>query len=224
VSFACHGGCAMDERESSVASSADFYESESKPALSAPVAPSDMAATKRKAEDSSASHDKKRKLASPRTSISSDLGWCAGLPPAVWQHIFLSCSLKDLGRLMQVNRSFLLYLTDVHNVSMSKADAGCLRLLKSESVWASARNAHFPKPPKPLPGFSERQMWQLAWSKRCQFCNKASSSIPGEKIWQKGPGPTGVRTVWPFGTRACGPCLMENCQTVSCTCPSVDRN
>ncbi|KAH7086947.1 hypothetical protein FB567DRAFT_526606 [Paraphoma chrysanthemicola] len=204
---------AMDERESSVASSTDFYQSDPKSAPSAPAAPSDMAVTKRKADRDLSARDKKRKLASPSTAISSDLGWCAGLPPAVWQHIFLSCSLKDLGRLMQVNRSFLLYLTDVHNVSLSKADAVCLRLLKSESIWASARNAHSPKPPKPLPGFSELQMWQIAWLKRCQFCNKASSSTPGQKVWQKGPGPDGVRTVWPFGIRTCGPCLMENCQT-----------
>ncbi|KAF2035974.1 hypothetical protein EK21DRAFT_53471 [Setomelanomma holmii] len=203
----------MDERESSVASSADFYESEPQPATTAPAAHGDMAVAKRKAEDESSAHDKKRKLGSPSKFISSDLRWTAGLPPAVWQHIFLSCSLKDLGRLMQVNRSFLLYLTDVHNVSMSKADATCLRLLKSESVWASARNAHSPKPPKPLPGFTERQTWQLAWLKKCQFCNKASSFTPGEKIWRRGPGSSGVRTIWPFGIRSCGPCLMEQCQT-----------
>jgi hypothetical protein len=176
-----------------------------------------MAVTKRKAEDESSVHDKKRKLVSSPSRCSSNLSSCARLPPAVWQHIFLFCSLADLGRLMQVNRPFLSYLADVHNVSMSKPDSACLRLLKSESVWASARNALTPRPPKPLQGFTELQMWQLAWSKRCQFCGKSSSFTPGEKIWQKGPSPTGVRTIWPFGIRACGPCLMQQCQTVSRT-------
>lgn len=211
----------MEERESSVASS-DLYESEAKPSTVAHNAQSDMALTKRKAEDSSSVHDKKRKLESPSTLISSDLTWCASLPPAVWQHVFLFCSLADLGRLMQVNRPFLSYLTDVHNVSIPKPDSGCLRLLKSESVWASARNALSPKPPKPFPGFTELQMCQLAWPKRCQFCNKSASFTPGEKIWQKGPGATGVRTIWPFGIRACGPCLLQQCQTVSRACLAID--
>ncbi|KAJ4406728.1 hypothetical protein N0V91_004418 [Didymella pomorum] len=56
-------------------------------------------------------------------------------------------------------------------------------------------------------------MWQLVWSKRCQFCNKLATTTPGEKLWQQGPGEAGVRTVWPFAIRACGPCLMQQCQT-----------
>ena len=214
----------MEERESSVASSADFYESETKSMTQSRDTQRDIAATKRKAEDESSVQDKKRKLESLSTSISSDLRSCAGLPPAVWQHVFLSCSLADLGRLMQVNRSFFSYLTDVRNVSVFKPDSACLRLLKSESVWASARNALSPRPPKPLPGFTELQMWQLAWSKRCQFCNEFKSFSPGEKIWQKGPGTAGVRTIWPFGIRACGPCLMQQCQTVSRTFFAMDRD
>jgi hypothetical protein len=209
----------MEERESSVASSTDFYGAE---AVSATPAQSDMAVTKRKAEDTSSAHDKKRKLASPSPLISSDLRWCARLPPAVWQHIFLFCSLADLGRLMQVNRPFLSYLTDVHNVSVSKPDSACLRLLKSESVWASARNALSPRPPRPFPGFTELQMWQLVWSAHCQFCHRSNMFAPGDKIWQQGPGATGVRTIWPFAIRACGPCLMQQCQTVSRTCLRVN--
>jgi hypothetical protein len=216
----------MEERESSVASSTDFYGTEAKPETTADTAhmPRDMAATKRKAEESSSAHDKKRRLGSPFSPVSSTLRQCAGLPPAVWQHIFLFCSLADLGRLMQVNRSFLSCLTDVHNVPVSKPGSGCLRLLKSESIWASARNALSPRPPKPFPGFTELQMWQLAWSPRCQFCGKSNSLTPGEKIWQKGPGSNGVRTVWPFGIRVCGPCLLQRCQTVSRTCPIINRD
>lgn len=211
----------MEDRESSVASSADFYGTEESP-ISHPNDALDVntnGVAKRKAEDLLCDQEKKRKLDSLPSpllsSISSDLRPCARLPPSVWQHIFLSCSLADLGRLIQVNRSFLSYLTDVRNVSTSRPDPGCVRLLKSESLWASARNALPTKPPRPLPGFTELQMWQLAWSKRCQFCEKLNSFVPGERIWQKGPGTNGVRTIWPFAIRACGPCLLDRCQTVS---------
>lgn len=208
----------MSERESSVASSVDFYESEGK--LQAPTADmhTEASPAKRKAERSLSAADKKRKLdthVSP--SVSTQLGRCAGLPPAVWQHIFSFCSLADLGRLMQVNRPFHSYLTDVSHVSLSKPEHGCLHLLKSEALWASARNAYNSNAPKALPGLTELQMWQLVWPKRCQFCNKLSNTVFGEKIWQQGPGDAGgVRTIWPFAITACGPCLMQQCQTVSC--------
>ncbi|KZM26326.1 hypothetical protein ST47_g2546 [Ascochyta rabiei] len=208
----------MYERESSVASSVDFYEPEG--TLNAPIAQmqTDAPVAKRKAEDASSAVDKKRRLdAHVSPSLSTSLGLCAGLPPAVWQHIFSFCSLADLGRLIQVNRPFRSYLSDVSNVSLSKPEHGCLHLLKSEALWASARNAFNSNAPKPLPGLTELHMWQLVWSKRCQFCNKLDSSVslPGsaEKLWQQGPGEAGVRTIWPFAIRACGPCLMQQCQT-----------
>ncbi|KAF2636601.1 hypothetical protein P280DRAFT_521902 [Massarina eburnea CBS 473.64] len=191
-------------RESSTASSVDFYDD------------GGAGPAKRKADALELPEEKKRKLGSPSPSPSASLTPCAGLPPAVWQHVFLSCSLHDLGRLLQVNRSFRSYLTDVSGVSHSHSDpssSGSLRLLKSESVWASARNALPVKPPKPLAPFTELQMWQLVWSRRCQFCRKESSFAPGEKIWQKGPGANGVRTIWPFGIRSCGPCILRQCQT-----------
>ncbi|KAF2681890.1 hypothetical protein K458DRAFT_391402 [Lentithecium fluviatile CBS 122367] len=201
----------MDERESSTASSVDFYETDQRPLTPARNAPGATVA-KRRAEELAPSPEKKRKLDSPSPTTCA-LTPCAGLPAAVWQHVFLSCSLHDLGRLLQVNRAFHSYLTDVRNVSLRDPDSGSLRLLKSESLWASARNALPVKPPKPLPGFSELQMWQLAWAKRCQFCQKESSFTPGEKIWQKGPGANGVRAVWPFGVKSCGPCLLNRRKT-----------
>ena len=204
----------MDERESSTASSVDFYGSEEKPSSPQPAVREHVGPVKRKADEPVQLQPKKRRATSP-TGVASAPGPCAGLPPAIWQHVFLCCSLFDLGRLLQVNRLFHSYLTDVHHVSPSDPDRGSLRLLKSESIWASVRNALPVKSPKPLPGFSELQMWQLAWSKTCQFCRKHNSGTPGEKVWQKGPRPDGVRTIWPFGIKACGNCLMERCKTVS---------
>lgn len=202
----------MDERESSTASSVDFYGSEEKPSTPQAELQANLVSTKRKAEEPVQPEQKKRRLESPPRGAFA-LEPCAGLPPAIWQHMFLYCSLSDLGRLLQVNRPFRSYLTDVQDVSLSDPVQGSLRLLKSESIWASARHALPVKSPKPLPGFSELQMWQLVWSKKCQSCQKLKSGTSGDKIWQKGPGADGVRTIWPFGIRACGSCLMEKCQT-----------
>lgn len=216
----------MYERESSVASSVDFYDSEGRPNASSGQMQNDASsAGKRKAEDASSATDKKRKLdTNVSSSTSTQLRNCAGLPPAVWQHIFSFCSLADLGRLIQVNRSFHCYLTDVSAVSLSRTENSCLDLVLSEALWASARNAYNSNTPKPLVGLTELQMWQLVWSKRCQFCNKLDATAPGDKLWQQGPGEAGVRTVWPFAIRACGPCLMQQCQTVSCKhVPSLSR-
>jgi len=216
VSFAWPRARPMDDdRESSPASSVDFYSSDRKDNTPPPAeAQQTVPQPKRKAHDVAPTLEKKPRLDSPSPSPCL-LNPCAGLPPAIWQHIFLYCSLFDLGRLLQVNRSFHSYLVDVHHVSYSDPIHGSPRLIKSESIWASARNALPIKPPKPLPAFSELRMWQLALSIRCQFCRKKGSEVSGEKPWQKGPGANGVRTIWPFGIRACGNCLKENCQTVS---------
>lgn len=210
----------MSARESSVASSVDFYDSDAR--LHAPTAhtPLEAAPAKRKAEDASSWSDKKRRLHpnGRSSSVSSRSRLCTRLPPAVWQHIFSFCSLADLGRLIQVNRLFHSTLTDVSNVSLSEPAHGCLPLLTSEALWASARNAYNPNAPRPLPGRSELQMWQLVWSKTCQFCTKrdpCTSSPQTSNIWHQGPGESRVRTIWPFAIRACGPCLMQRCQTVS---------
>lgn len=204
----------MDERESSTASSVDFYGSETKPSTPPAEHRQDLVHTKRKADDPVPAQLKKRRLDSSSYTVFAFRS-CAGLPPAIWQHVFLSCSVFDLGRLLQVNRSFRSYLTDVQDVSVSDPYLGSLRLIKSESVWAAARNALPIKSPKPLPGLSELQMWQLVWSKRCQHCQKFNLATTGEKLWQKGPGNDGVRTIWPFRIRVCGECLIEKCQTVS---------
>lgn len=206
---------------SSRASSFDFYESEPAPV---PETHNGTSPTKRKADELLSGDDKKRKLRASPPARPRSLTWSERLPPELWQHVFLFCSLADLGRLIQVNRSFSSCLTDVRSASTSKSGRGRLHLLKSESLWASARNALPTKPPKPLPGLTELQMWQLAWSKSCQFCNKRNRFTPGERIWQKGPGDAGVRPIWPFAIRACGPCLLQQCQTVSCTCRSADRD
>lgn len=204
----------MEERELSVASSTDFYGSDTKPGTPEIDVPQNSFPAKRKADELESAQEKRRKLESTPPSVTEELVPCTGLPPAVWQHIFLFCPLKTLGRLLQVNRPFHSYLTAVRNVSLPKPNSGFLHLLDSESIWKSARNMLPVKPPRPLPDFSELEMWQLALSPKCQFCGKSSSFTPGEKVWQKGPGAEGVRVIWPFRIRSCGSCLLKRCQTV----------
>ncbi|KAF2200406.1 hypothetical protein GQ43DRAFT_418066 [Delitschia confertaspora ATCC 74209] len=206
----------MEDREASIASVTDFYDSDRKPETPTADPHHEAPIIKRKAEVLEPAQEKKRKLehgtSSPPTA---PLEGCAGLPPEIWQNIFLSCSLITLGRLLQVNRSFHSYLTAVHTVSNSKPDTGFVRLLKSESIWSSARNAHPTKPPGPFPGFSDLDMCRLYMGKSCQFCSKKALSTPGEKTWRRGPGENNVRVIWPFAVRSCGPCLLRRCEKES---------
>jgi hypothetical protein len=212
----------MEEREpsiASVASSSDLYsESDRKPDTPAKDPQDGSTSTKRKAKPVEFTSEKKRKLLHIPHSPSANLSYCAGLPPEIWQNIFLSCSPVTLGRLLQVNRPFHSYLTDAQSVSDTKPTSGRLTILKPESIWSFVRNAHPTKPPRPLPGMSEPEMWRLIMSKRCQFCEKLDHSISGDKLWDKGPGPNGVRIAWSFGIRSCGKCLVDNCDKVCLSC------
>lgn len=201
-----------EEREPSVASSSDLYSESDTPAAIQHHGPTP---TKRKAEHTDSGPDKKRKLDPISSSPSSSyLLPCVGLPPEIWQNVFLSCSPATLGRLLQVNRSFRSYLLDVQSPS---SGTGCLSLVRSDSIWIAARKAHPTRPSKPPEGFSEVALWSLIMGKACQICNRAPSSTPGEKPWEKGPGPNGVRIIWPFWVRACGSCLSERCEKVKST-------
>jgi hypothetical protein len=202
-----------EEREPSVASSSDLYSESDTPVATHQHAPTP---TKRKAEDSAVSGpDKKRKLEPVSSSPSpSYLLPCVGLPPEIWQNVFLSCSPATLGRLLQVNRSFHSYLLDVQAPSKG---SGRLNVIKSESIWITARKAHPTRPSKPPEGFSELELWRLIMGKKCHFCKKTSTSTPGEKPWEKGPGLDGVRIIWPFWVRACGTCLQGQCEKVITT-------
>ncbi|KAF2751026.1 hypothetical protein M011DRAFT_417564 [Sporormia fimetaria CBS 119925] len=205
----------MEERYDSCsdASSADFYDSERKPDASSNGEAHHTSPHKRKADPLEASQEKRPKRETSRPLDEVELASCAGLPPALWQHIFFFCDLKTLGRLLQVNRSFLSFLTAVCHVSSDQHSSGSVHLIKSEAIWASARNSFPVKPPKPLRGFDELQMWQLVWTKRCQFCGRVSNLTLGDKLWQKGPASSGVRVLWPFAIRSCGVCLEARCKT-----------
>ncbi|KAF2088242.1 hypothetical protein K490DRAFT_40309 [Saccharata proteae CBS 121410] len=157
---------------------------------------------KRKADDAADAADKRRRVDAPSAAT---IPSCARLPAQVWQNIFLYLPPVDLGRLLQVNRAFHTYLTQVAEPSNgSQRFPGRLRLLGSETIWSSARKLHFPSLPKPLLTHAEWAMWSLLKSRRCQFCGLMPRDLPAlDGIGETGPGSDGVRVVWPFGIRSC---------------------
>jgi hypothetical protein len=164
---------------------------------------------------------------SQSSSSSLSLPSCKGLSPEIWQAIFLHLPPHDLGRLLRVNRAFLLYLTDIVRLPEGRRSSGILQLRTSDSIWVGSRKLYkTPGIPRPLRGLSERDMWALIGSnasrRTCQFCHTpadqqqaAPSATTTTSVWEQGPGAHGVRIVWPFGIRACGTCLLQRCKKVS---------
>lgn len=190
--------------------------------------------SKRKLEEGTPfSPGKRRRFSFPshqNFSPLSSLGSCKNLPPEIWQYIFRYLSPHSLGRLLSVNRAFLMYLTRIVQPPEGYTSSGVCKLLSSERVWSLSRKAFNPGFPRPMIDFSERDMWALAGSRParryCQFCRKLGESIlpPRSNAWEQGPGPNGVRIIWPFGIRTCGSCLEQMCQKVRQTRESIQRN
>ncbi|KAF2836453.1 hypothetical protein M501DRAFT_914464, partial [Patellaria atrata CBS 101060] len=127
--------------------------------------------------------------------------------PAVWQNIFLHTdNVQTFGRLMQVNRAFNRYLTSTTAGSDSRSVHGRLHVLNSETLWDLIRKRKYPNLPKPLAACSQREMWRLILSKRCQFCGKlASAASTQNSPFASGPGQHGIRPIWAFAIVICGP-------------------
>lgn len=130
----------------------------------------------------------------------------------IWQHVFTFCPPKTLGHLLRVNKSFNLHLdpSSDHEVHGSEKH-GALGPLKPNTIWQVSRRLFWPQMPTPLRSKSELEMWRLACSPKCQYCNKkddrrSSSSI---ETPPPGPGPDGVAVIWPFAIRTCAPCLLR---------------
>ncbi|KAL2352270.1 hypothetical protein BJ546DRAFT_850274 [Cryomyces antarcticus] len=154
---------------------------------------------------------KRRKVEQPPDDImTASAPTTAGLPAEVWQYVFQWLPPTCLGHVIQVNQAFRRYLTDVQPGSSSNP-TNRLHVVEPETVWATARRLNHPTVPRPLLGCSELDMWKLIGGKNCQFCGKrAQGTQATDKIWEDGPGSSGVSTVWPFAVRCCGACLMEN--------------
>lgn len=136
------------------------------------------------------------------------------LPAEIWHHILTFTPPRTLGRLLRVNKAFRAYLDPTSPASPSiiaSLSRSQVPLRQPEVIWQISRRLFRPWMPNPLEGMSEFGMWKLACNLTCEFCGKKQSSVssvPPDQ-WHSGPGEIGVRPIWAFAIRACGPCLQQ---------------
>jgi len=138
------------------------------------------------------------------------------LPAEIWHHIFTFTPPRALGRLLRVNKTFRAYLDPNHALISNSSNIPSLsRSVVSprqpEVIWQSSRRLFRPWMPNPLEGISELGMWKLACNLTCDFCGKTQIPVSSMSMdqWHSGPGESGVRSIWAFAIRACGPCLQQ---------------
>lgn len=137
------------------------------------------------------------------------------LPVELWQQVFLYLPPAMLCRCLSVCRMFNSCLTSAKAETVVKKDQPRIRVLDSETIWTHARKAFFPNLPRPLSRCTELEMLQLIGGRTCQFCHREPVPLNITTIFNCGPGPDGVRVIWPLGIRACGRCIENNTVKVS---------
>ncbi|OBT61325.1 hypothetical protein VE03_09541 [Pseudogymnoascus sp. 23342-1-I1] len=135
------------------------------------------------------------------------------LPAEIWQHIFTFTSPRTLGRLLRVNKIFRAYLDPQSPAStfvIASLSRSVVPLRQPEVIWQASRRLFRPWMPNPLDEMSELGMWKLSCNFVCDFCDKRQNSVSSVSPdqWHSGPGEAGVRPIWAFAIRACGPCLQ----------------
>lgn len=142
------------------------------------------------------------------------------LPAEIWHHIFIFSLPRVLGRLLQVNKTFRGYLDPSYSTPSSvltPLPRSVVRIQSPEAIWQSSRRLFRSGMPSPLHDHSELEMWKLACTRRCQFCDRKGQVITkSTDKWHPGPNENGVIPVWPFGIRSCGVCLQTNSIKVGC--------
>ena len=141
----------------------------------------------------------------------------SSLPLQIWQTIFCFVPPVFLGRLLRVNRAFNFLLTPSATRGPDpKLSYQFTRDLSPPSIWAASRKRFCPGLPRPLHGMEELEMWRLLRGSTCQLCGNSKTLLTSNasKPWSSGPGDRGVRVIWPFGVRSCGPCLRVHCEKV----------
>lgn len=134
------------------------------------------------------------------------------LPAEIWHHIFTFTPPKALGNLLQVNKSFNTYLDPSSDTSIVPLSKSSTQVLKPDAIWRASRLLYKPIMPVPLVGQTELDMWRMACSTSCQFCNKKTPSVDFVQSdqWRLGPGENGVIPIWSFAVRSCGPCILQH--------------
>ncbi|EME49965.1 hypothetical protein DOTSEDRAFT_68697 [Dothistroma septosporum NZE10] len=177
------------------------------------------AGAKRKLSDATDANDgppvstedsaKKRKLSVQSAKQDGEKPRIPQLPPEVWQRVFLHLPPAMLCRCLRVSKPFNEYLTNTSAPPAARKDRPKLQVLDSESIWAQSRKSFFPTLPRPLAQFSELDMLKLIGGRACQFCHRPPVFPPATTVLNAGPGPNGLRVIWPFGIRSCGLCLQQ---------------
>ena len=143
-----------------------------------------------------------------------DLVQPAGLPMEIWQHIFSFVPPVFLGRLMRVGRAFQGYLTSNSSEEASHRlkNQCAVQPVSADEVWAASRKRFASGLPKPTLGLSELGRMRLLRGRQCQICGDVKNqnfATSFESPLESGPGEKGIRVIWPFGIRSCGPCLHK---------------
>ncbi|KAH9883732.1 hypothetical protein F4778DRAFT_765410 [Xylariomycetidae sp. FL2044] len=135
------------------------------------------------------------------------------LPTEIWHRIFTFTPPKTLGKLLSVNKIFNVYLDPSSRFLSIHArplwDAS-ISVLRPDTIWQLARRRFWHKTPSPLRGKTELDMWRLICSRRCHFCDEIKPDCsPDSRPLHQGPGANDARTIWVFGVRTCGNCLIK---------------
>lgn len=130
------------------------------------------------------------------------------LSPALWQRIFTLLPPAMLCRCLRVSKEFKHLLTGVKAPHGQQKDKSVARTIDSEAIWIQSRKRYFPQLPRPLRNRTELGMLKLVGGQACQFCGKTPPvPAPATSVFNCGPGPNGVRVLFPFDVRTCGSCV-----------------
>ena len=212
------------KREEDTVAYSSLQENRGSPAFHAMI---DRPASTEQAPSSKQAETLRENLAKPKRPRANDYGIGTGadlsctssaLPAALWQHILCYVPPVSLGRMLSVNHAFNTYLTPGNSEGdLAQLPDSIIQPLKADAIWAISRRRFCPGIPRPIHGLKELDMWKLLRGNNCQICDKVKLDSPvsnPQDPWETRPGDTGVRVVWPFGLRCCGPCLQENTQKV----------
>ncbi|KAK4635272.1 hypothetical protein CLAFUW4_00833 [Fulvia fulva] len=215
---AVNGDDEDDESSSEMDFSSPSRPSTPEPATLPAASPTAHAGAKRKLSDATDANNvapvptqesaKKRKLSTASAKQDGEKPRIPQLPAEVWQRVFVHLPPAMLCRCLRVCKSFNQWLTSTSAPPTARKDTPKIQVLDSESIWTNSRKTFFPTLPRPLAQFSELGMLKLVGGRSCQFCHRPPVPSPATTVLNAGPGPNGLRVIWPFGIRSCGLCLQ----------------
>lgn len=231
---AVNGDDEDDESSSEMDFSSPSRPSTPEPATLPAASPTAHAGAKRKLSDATDANNvapvptqesaKKRKLSTASAKQDGEKPRIPQLPAEVWQRVFVHLPPAMLCRCLRVCKSFNQWLTSTSAPPTARKDTPKIQVLDSESIWTNSRKTFFPTLPRPLAQFSELGMLKLVGGRSCQFCHRPPVPSPATTVLNAGPGPNGLRVIWPFGIRSCGLCLQPRSLKVNPTLQPPPRS